>query len=275
MALFEKPITDAIAAAYLQAKKTIGTYLKTAEIAKLWTDTAKARSFFSARVASVDILEGIKKRTKQVLAGDMSEQQARSWIRDFIESKGDTALTELGFLPSETAKATKKLSELGSTRRLKLIVEQNVRQAQATGEYKRHIDNADIMPYLQYNSAKDERVRSSHKSLDGKIYPVDSEVWDEIYPPNGFNCRCYVVPLMKNEVDINDVSETIPASYDTEDNYSFNPKNGFTEPLEPRKKWDKNLKNAFNKSTKEMKEKAKKLKEKFKWTGWTGQKTIN
>jgi len=266
MALFEKPIKDTIAAAYLQAKKTVGTYLKTAEIAKLWTDITKARSFFSAKVASVDILEGIKKRTKQVLSGAMSEQQARSWIRDFIESKGDTALTELGFLPSEAAKTTKKLSELGSTRRLKLIVEQNVRQAQAVGEYKRHFDNADIMPYLQYNSAKDERVRSSHKILDGKIYPADSKVWDEIYPPNGFNCRCYVVPLMKSEVDINDVSKSIPNDYDTEDNYSFNPKNGLAEPLEPRKKWDKNLKNAFNKSTKEMKEKAKTLKERFKKT---------
>lgn len=52
-------------------------------------------------------------------------------------------------------------------------------------------ETADTYPYLEYVTARDERVRESHRSLDGLIYPVGDDFWKLYYPPNGWGpCRC-------------------------------------------------------------------------------------
>jgi hypothetical protein len=43
-------------------------------------------------------------------------------------------------------------------------------------------------------------VRDSHLALDGKIFAASDPIWDVIYPPNGWNCRCYITPLDIDEV---------------------------------------------------------------------------
>ena len=52
--------------------------------------------------------------------------------------------------------------------------------------------------YLQYRTARDERVRASHRPLDRITLPADDPFWDEFFPPNGWNCRCNVVQVGKN-----------------------------------------------------------------------------
>lgn len=52
-------------------------------------------------------------------------------------------------------------------------------------------ETVDTYPYLEYVTARDERVRESHRSLDGLIYPVGDDFWKSYYPPNGWGpCRC-------------------------------------------------------------------------------------
>lgn len=48
---------------------------------------------------------------------------------------------------------------------------------------------------LQYRTAKDERVREQHRLLDGITLPPSDKFWDEFFPPNGWNCRCYAVQV--------------------------------------------------------------------------------
>lgn len=48
--------------------------------------------------------------------------------------------------------------------------------------------------YWEYRTVGDKNVRKSHEALDGKVFAKDDPVWDKIYPPNGWNCRCTVVP---------------------------------------------------------------------------------
>jgi uncharacterized protein with gpF-like domain len=45
----------------------------------------------------------------------------------------------------------------------------------------------------------DDRVRPEHEVLDQFTARADDPVWMKIYPPNGFNCRCSVVPILKSE----------------------------------------------------------------------------
>jgi len=60
--------------------------------------------------------------------------------------------------------------------------------------------NKDIYPYLRYETAGDSRVREAHQKLNGVILPVDSPFWDTAFPPNGWNCRCTVKQLRKDQV---------------------------------------------------------------------------
>lgn len=48
-------------------------------------------------------------------------------------------------------------------------------------------------PYLKYMTVGDEHVRDDHKELHGFIAHIDDAIWDRIYPPNDWRCRCYVV----------------------------------------------------------------------------------
>lgn len=42
-------------------------------------------------------------------------------------------------------------------------------------------------------------MRPAHKKLDGIVLPAGDSRWDKIFPPNDWNCRCRVKPLLKNE----------------------------------------------------------------------------
>lgn len=69
----------------------------------------------------------------------------------------------------------------------------------------------DLYPAYQYKTADDNRVRESHRKLHDKIWKNDDPVWDSIYPPNGFNCRCYVKPLNVDEMN-NSAVEPVTSS---------------------------------------------------------------
>lgn len=51
--------------------------------------------------------------------------------------------------------------------------------------------------YLEYRTVGDNRVRASHEKLDGKVFKTNDPVWNTIYPPNDWGCRCTVVPAAK------------------------------------------------------------------------------
>lgn len=55
-----------------------------------------------------------------------------------------------------------------------------------------------FVPALQYSGILDTRIRDSHRQLDGLIYEKRDPIWKEIYPPNGHNCRCLVIPVTSN-----------------------------------------------------------------------------
>lgn len=50
--------------------------------------------------------------------------------------------------------------------------------------------------YLQYRTAKDDRVRDSHRLLDETTLPKTDPFWDKYFPPNGWRCRCTTVEVL-------------------------------------------------------------------------------
>lgn len=68
-----------------------------------------------------------------------------------------------------------------------------IASAQMASRWVEYERDADILPMLEYQTAGDERVRASHKVLNGIVKPVNHSFWDTHYPPNGWGCRCDVV----------------------------------------------------------------------------------
>lgn len=58
--------------------------------------------------------------------------------------------------------------------------------------------------YLQYRTAKDDRVRETHRALHGTTLPASDEFWDSFLPPNGWNCRCSTVQVRKEDYQPSD-----------------------------------------------------------------------
>lgn len=85
--------------------------------------------------------------------------------------------------------------------RLDTIFRTNIQTAYNVGRYKQLQDAADILPYWQYSAVNDSRTRPAHAAMDGKIFRQDDPIWDEWYPPNGFNCRCSVIAVSQAEAE--------------------------------------------------------------------------
>ena len=65
--------------------------------------------------------------------------------------------------------------------------------------YHRLIAQSNIFPYWQYVTVADDNVRESHERLHNLILPYNDPIWGRIYPPNGWRCRCRVVPKLAHE----------------------------------------------------------------------------
>ncbi len=55
---------------------------------------------------------------------------------------------------------------------------------------------------LQYRTAGDKKVRPEHAALDRVTLPITDTFWEEYYPPNGWNCRCTVVQVLKSKYPV-------------------------------------------------------------------------
>jgi phage putative head morphogenesis protein, SPP1 gp7 family len=55
----------------------------------------------------------------------------------------------------------------------------------------------EILWGYEYVSIDDDRVRPTHAALNGTRLPKDDPRWNEIWPPNGYNCRCDVIEIFE------------------------------------------------------------------------------
>ena len=84
---------------------------------------------------------------------------------------------------------------------LDTVFSTNMAKAYSLGRYEQLTDPdvQDVLPFWQYMTVGDDRVRPEHAVLDGFQARSIDPVWRKIYPPNGFNCRCIVIPLLEEE----------------------------------------------------------------------------
>lgn len=185
------------AEAYLAARQDLPTYAKAREYLNVWDAETRRRSFFSARVASADVLSELHRRCQAVVDGDMTDTQARELLRVFLDGDGAEALRRMGFLPQPDA--SDSLGELASVRRLKLVLYQNAKIATEVGHYRQWAENRDLFPYGRWRLGPAENHRDAHVARDGKVYAFDHPIWRTGPPGSEFNCHCWREELTAEE----------------------------------------------------------------------------
>lgn len=66
----------------------------------------------------------------------------------------------------------------------------SVSVGQNSAAYHRFMAEKDDFPYVQYQTAGDNKVRNQHALLEGKIFNLNDKEAMNLWPPNGYGCRC-------------------------------------------------------------------------------------
>ena len=131
---------------------------------------------------------------------------------------------------------------------LKTVFYTNVYSAYNAGRYKQLMAD-DNTEWLKYLTAGDDFVRPEHAKLHGFMAPKDDPIWDTIWPPNGFKCRCKVVRVRKSEIPEDGVADV--AKGEPDEGFANNPakvnKQALVDSLKKQKKYSKYLDDAISK----------------------------
>ena len=83
--------------------------------------------------------------------------------------------------------------------------------AENASAYHRLKSEARVFPYWEYRTAGDDRVREEHAALEGITLPPSDKFWNDYYPPNGWNCRCTAVQVLKDRYPASDSDQACAA----------------------------------------------------------------
>ena len=180
MALIPKQALD-----YIKNKK-----LKPAFSYKDVWNEEHAAAFTVAKAMQLDVLSDIKNAVEKAIENGMTFEQFKKELKLTLMQKGWWGRKEMTDpLTGETVNA-----QLGSDRRLKTIYSTNLRSAYQKGQYDRTMQS-DAHPYLMYRIGASVHHREQHLRYNNLILPKDDPLWNSIFPPNGYGCKCYTVAV--------------------------------------------------------------------------------
>jgi len=140
----------------------------------------KAHAFTISGVDRFDQLQRIREELAAVPAGEATWDKAKKRIAADLSARlgGDEA-----------------------ARRAELLLRTHVFRSYAVARYRLLMGQRDVFPYWRYKTAGDGRVRPAHAELNNRILPAGHPVWQKIFPPWDWGCRCLVVPMLRKEVE--------------------------------------------------------------------------
>jgi len=173
-----------------------------------WRDmdaAAHAKAYTVAKVMRVDILQDIRGGLDDAFHNGTTLREFQKNLTPILQAKGwwgrELASKVKPGMPDlvDTATGEIKTVQLGSARRLQTIYQTNLQTAYMAGRYQRMLENIGSHPYWQYVAVLDGRTRPTHRAMNGRVFRHDDAMWDAMYPPNGFNCRCRVSAISEYE----------------------------------------------------------------------------
>ncbi|OFJ46447.1 hypothetical protein BA896_022015 [Janthinobacterium lividum] len=151
---------------------------------------AHAQSFTVAKVTRLDVLTDIHHAITEDLKHGGSFPAFVEKLQPLLEAKGWWGKREqVNRYTGEIRTVT-----FGTPWRLETIYETNMQSAYMAGRYKGMMAASQYAPWWEYSAVMDNRTRPAHAALNGRVFRYDDPFWESWYPPNGFRCRCRVIP---------------------------------------------------------------------------------
>ncbi|HKV94893.1 MAG TPA: phage minor head protein [Candidatus Angelobacter sp.] len=133
----------------------------------------KMQAFTVAGISDVRLIEQIKNALADVMQAGGTEKDFQAAVNALTDAAG--------------------VARLAKTQ-IDTVFQTAVQTAYQNGRFEQMTDPAVVaaLPYWMYRTAGDDRVRPAHAALDGFCAKYNDVVWNRLYPPCGYNCRCTV-----------------------------------------------------------------------------------
>lgn len=117
-----------------------------------------------------------------------SKTEARlASITDLLINKDKFQIKSFSEFKAEAEKLTKNFN----TSWLESEYNLSVAVGQGSAQYLRFMNEKDtVTSFVQYQTVGDKRVRNEHQLLDGKVFNLSDKEARDLWPPNGYGCRC-------------------------------------------------------------------------------------
>lgn len=200
-------LADSIAKGYAKGLKSV-VELNKKKIAKLTGGDVTAfsgdRPLFEVDYSQADV-QAIKNMKVEAMT------VANVGIYELEEKLKEIAIDETGkkLSPDEFSRRARKLiseyvplDDVPPDGYLKTNYKTALSSSFGAAQYQRLQDKSikGLYPAYRYMTRQDSRVRPEHALLHERVFYSVDPIWQKIYPPNGWNCRCYVIPLDADEV---------------------------------------------------------------------------
>lgn len=223
-----KPLADAEAVRFL-SQKQVG-----ARFSFDWRDVRDEEhvsSFVVAKAMKTDLLKDIHGELVNAVANGGTREQFVRDLTPILQKHGWWGRQQV----VDPTTGETQLAQLGSPQRLRTIYDVNVRMAHAAGKWERISRVARPGDLLRYVAVLDDRTRDQHRAWHGTVLPPDDPFWQDHYPPNGWNCRCTAVLVMKTVAKASGLQATTPEELEAK-GYGetvpwFNKRTGETEQI--------------------------------------------
>lgn len=168
-----------------------------------WQDVwrhAHSQAFTVSKLTRLDVLTDIHRALSDDLKNGGSFKAFQDQLQPLLEAKGWWGKVE------QVNRYTGEIRTVtyGTPWRLETIYETNMQSAYMAGRYAQMMQATRYAPWWEYSAVMDSRTRPMHAALNGRVFRYDDPFWDSWYPPNGFRCRCRVIPRTDIERDRGD-----------------------------------------------------------------------
>jgi len=157
---------------------------KTVLTSEKFDELSRAQRAIAFRVWQVNeakLIQAARAKIRRVLDGKMTFRELRNDLAKLLDLKD--------FSP-------------GTLQRIRILYQQNALQAYSLARraVMEEPQVAEAFPFWRYMTVGDGTpgkfgVRKSHADQHGKVYKYDDPIWQTVYPPWGWGCRCFVIPM--------------------------------------------------------------------------------
>ena len=183
-------LIDRAALGFLQSKKLLPGFSHY----DVWLHE-HAVAFTVAKMMDKDMLTDVQSALVSAIENGTTFDEFKKRLKPYLMARGWWGEQVM----IDPVDAEPKMVQLGSTRRLRTIFQTNLATSHAAGQWARIQSNKRALPFLKYIPSVATHKRDSHRAYYHLILPVEHELWQTIYPPNGYGCLCSVRQLTRRQ----------------------------------------------------------------------------